>query len=128
MNILKRLLGAGKTPREVDGAWQVPVIQEIAVAMIHQIPEEWTSAKLLLEPTEQGLGRGMRHSAITPQSGDGFALQDSHFVMPDMAVMAATRKLELGWVERKATFKRAAITATRDDSGGWGIQSEYEHP
>ncbi|MEO7719354.1 MAG: hypothetical protein ABIY70_24395 [Capsulimonas sp.] len=40
MNILKRLLGAGKTPREVDGAWQIPVIQEIAVAMIHQIPEE----------------------------------------------------------------------------------------
>lgn len=44
-----------------------------------------------------------------------------------MDVLAATRQLELGFVARNWTFKRAIISAKRDSEGGWDIRSDYEH-
>lgn len=111
---------------ENDVAWQTPIVQEIALAMLRQIPDDWDSAVLVLEVNERGLGGGLTHSAITPQQAQDFALPGSAFVTPNAEVLAATRKLELGWVERKGTFLRAIISAVRDESG-WGIQSDYEH-
>ena len=124
MGFLQKLFGKREVP--VDNQWQTPIVQEICIAMIHQIPEEWDNAILILEPTEKGIGTGLKHSAITPQGGKGFALTNGAFVTPDMEVMAATRKLELGFVERKGTFKRAIISAIRDGED-WDIKSEYEH-
>jgi len=117
----------GRRKNVVDAQWQTPIVQEICVAMIRQIPEQWDSAVLVLEPTEKGLGSGLSHSAITPQSASkDFTVQGGEFVTPNMEVMAATRKLELGWLERKSTFKRAIISATREGED-WTIKSDYEH-
>ena len=124
MSFLQGLFGKRKPAR--DGQWQVPIVQEICIAMIHQIPEDWDGAYLVLEPTERGIGSGLSHSAITPKPAKDFTLRDGQFVTPDMAVMAATRKLELGWVERKGTFKRAIISATRNGED-WDIRSDYEY-
>jgi hypothetical protein len=124
MGLLERIFG-----RRKDGAdeqWQVPIVQEICVAMLRLVPQDWKSAYLVLEVTDSGLGSGLSHSAITRQrSADGM-LRSGEFVTPDMEVMAATRKLELGWLERKKTFKRAIISAT-DNGDGWEIRSDYEH-
>jgi len=124
MSLLKKIFGKHEAVR--DEQWQVPIVQQICIAMIHQIPEHWDSAVLMLEPTEKGIGTGLSHSAIMPRPSRDFAIRDSEFVTPDMDVMAATRQLELGWVERKGTFKRAIISATRDGED-WDIKSEYEH-
>lgn len=110
-----------------DTQWQVPLVQEICVAMIRLVPQDWNSVALVLEVTERGLGSGLSHSAITPTPVADFHLQDPHFVTPDAQVIAATRQLELAWVEHRGTFKRAIIMATRDAQGGWDIRSEYEH-
>lgn len=133
MNILKRIFGASKPVASAsqsklsqDEAWQIALAQEISIAMLRQIPEDWTSAQLVLEPTENGLGTGMRHSAITPQGADGFRLKDAQFATPNMEVMAATRKLELAWVKRGSTFKRVTITAV-SDGDDWQIKSECEY-
>lgn len=124
IGLLQRIFGRREAVK--DEQWQVPIVQEICIAMIRQIPEHWNSAVLVLEPTEKGIGTGLSHSAVTPQASKDFALRDGEFVTPDMAVMAATRQLELGWVERKGTFKRAIISAIRDGED-WDIKSEYEH-
>ena len=124
MRFLKKLFGKRETA--LDDQWQFPVVQEICIAMIHQIPEDWNSAFLVLEPTENGIGTGLRHSAITAEAGPDFKLRDGNFVTPDMEVMAATRKFELGWVERKTTFKRAIISAIRDGED-WEIKSGFEY-
>ena len=124
MGFLQKLFGKREAP--VDNQWQMPIVQEICIAIIHQIPEDWSSATLILEPTEKGIGTGLKHSAITPQGSRDFALTNGVFVTPDMEVMAATRKLELGFVERKGTFKRAIISAIQDGEN-WDIKSEYEY-
>ena len=124
MGFLQKIFGRREAVR--DDQWQIPIVQEICAAMIHQIPQHWDSAVLVLAPTEKGIGTGLSHSAITPQASKNFALRDGEFVTPDMEVMAATRQLELGWVERKSTFKRAIISAIRDGED-WDIKSEYEH-
>ncbi len=94
--------------------------------MIHQIPESWDSAVLVLAPTEEGIGTGFSHSAIAPRAAEDFALRDGEFVTPDMEVMAATRQLELSFVEHKGIFKKAIISAIRDGED-WEVKSEYEH-
>lgn len=111
----------------VDTQWQVPIVQEICVAMIRIAPEDWKSVALVLEVTDKGLGSGLSHSAITPTPVTDLGVRDEKFVTPNADVMAATRKLELAWVERRSTFKRAIITAAEDGSGGWDIRSDYEH-
>ena len=124
MSFLQKVFGKRKTA--TNDEWQVPIVQQICIDMIHQIPENWNSAVLILEPTEKGIGTGLSHSAITPRASRDFALSDGEFVSPNMEVLATTRLLELGWVERKGTFKRAIISATRDGED-WDIKSEYEH-
>ena len=124
MGLLDRLFGRRKD--EAGDQWQVEAVQEICIAMIRQIPEDWKSAYLTLEVTERGLGSGLSHSAITRRLRRDGLLRDAEFVTPDGAVMAATRKLELGWVERGKTFRRVIISAT-DDGDGWQIRSDYEH-
>ena len=124
MSLLQKIFGKRKDVQ--DQQWQVPFVQQICIAMIHQIPENWNSAVLVLEPTEKGIGTGLTHSAIMPRASKDFALRDGEFVTPDGEVMAATRQLELGFVERKGTFKKAIISATRDGED-WEVKSEYEH-
>jgi len=126
VSLLQRIFGKQKQSA-VDKQWEVSTVQEIGIAMIRQMPEHWDSAVLVLEPTEKGLGTGLSHSAITPQrAGKDFTLQNGAFITPGMEVMAATRKLELGWLERKGTFKRAIISAARDGED-WIVKSEYEY-
>lgn len=125
MGFFQRLFGRRRSTPP-DPQWQVPVVNEIIVAMIRLVPEEWESVYLVLEVTDKGIGSGLAHSAITRKLSKDSALRDGDFVMPDMDVMAATRKLELGWVERQSSFKRAIISAVRDEAG-WAIRSEYEH-
>lgn len=124
MSLLQKIFGKRKDIQ--DQQWQVPIVQQICIAMIHQIPETWDSAFLVLEPTEKGIGTGLSHSAITPCGNKDLALRDGVFVTPNMEVMAATRQLELGFVERKSTFKKAIISAIRDGED-WEVKSEYEH-
>ncbi len=124
MSLFRRLLRGRK--QQDDAQWQTPNVQEICIAMIRLIPDTWDSAALVLEVPEKGMGTGLSHSPITPQPLKDFAVRGPDFVMPDNEVFAATRKLELGWMERKGTFKRAIITARKDEEG-WQIQSEYEH-
>lgn len=124
MTFLKRLFarcGSG------DDQWQISIIQEVCLAMIRQVPDDWTSVSIVLEVAENGLGAGLLHSAITPEPVKNGMLGDTRFVTPEMDVFNATRKLEMGWLERKKTFKRAIITARKDEGGGWDIRSEYEH-
>ncbi len=125
MGLLERLFGRRKD--SADEQWQVPIVQEICVAMLQLVPEGWESAYLVLEVPAEGLGKGLSHSAITRDrpAPDG-RVRAGEFVTPDMAVMAATRKLELGWLERQKTFKRVIISAT-DAGDGWQIRSDYEH-
>ena len=46
-------------------------------------------------------------------------------LLPDKDVFAATRTLELEWLERKKAFKHA-ITTARRETEGWEMRSEYE--
>ncbi len=124
MSLVQKIFGKRKDVQ--DERWQVAIVQQICIAMIHQIPENWDKAVLVLEPTEKGVGAGLSHSAITPRAVEDFALGDGEFVTPNMEVMAATRQLELGFVERKGTFKKAIISAIRDGED-WDVKSEYEH-
>lgn len=129
MNFLKSLFGVKKEPAKQstdDDTWQTLAVKEICISMIRQIPQEWDSAFLLLEPTEKSIGSGLTHSAITRLRPADFAIPSTDFVMPDADVFAATRVLELGWKARHSTFQRAIIMATRDGES-WNIQSEYEH-
>ena len=127
MSFLNRIFGKSERENLVDLDWQVPAVQEICIAMIQQVPESWDKVSLVLETPEHGLGKGLIHSAITPEPSTDMVLRSVDFVTPNEAVLLATRKFELGWVERKATFKRAVITAAKDSEGGWEIRSDYEH-
>lgn len=109
----------GKRQNNANGQWQTPVVQEICIALIHIIPATWNSVVLTLEVPEHGLGKGLAHSISSPEG-------HKDVVTPTMEVFAATRKLELGWVERKSTFKKAIISAQRTGED-WSIKSDYEH-
>lgn len=130
MGLFGRLFG--KRNNIAGEQWQLPFVQEICIAIIQQIPEDWNSAFLVLEVPEHGLGRGLAHSAIMETRAADFALTDGEFVTPDMAVMTATRQFELAWVERLKTFKqavvfrRAILSATRDGED-WVVKSDYEY-
>ena len=116
MGLLNRLFGK---QREDDAQWQVPVIQEICATVIRIIPASWNSVTLTLVVPPHGLGKGLSHSISSPEG-------HKEVVMPTMEVFAATRKLELGWIERKSTFKRAIVSAERMGED-WSIKSDYEH-
>jgi hypothetical protein len=122
MGLWERLLGRR---RAADDQWQVPIIQEICIAMLRLVPKDWKSAYLVLKVAEGGLGGGLSHSAITRNASVDGLLRDTEFVSPDMEVFAATRKLELGWLERDKKFKRVIISAI-DDGNGWEIRSDYD--
>jgi len=109
----------GKRPDEADAEWQTPVVQEICITLIHLIPPHWNSVALTLGVPEHGLGNGLSHAISSPEG-------HKDVVMPTMEVFAATRKLELGWAERKSTLKKAIISAQRNGED-WAIKSEYEH-
>ncbi len=124
-----RLLGKifGRRPQGTEIEWQTPIVQEICLAMIRQIPDDWNNAALVLRPTEHGLGSGLFHSAISRQHPDhDFTLQDEHFVTPNLEVMAGTRKLELAWLQRKVTFRKAILRVFREGEK-WIVESEYEY-
>jgi len=116
MGLLNRLFGKQGNN---DAQWQVPIVQEICATLIRIIPPNWNSVALILDVPPHGLGKGLSHSISSPEG-------HKDVVMPTMEVFAATRKLELGWVERKSTFKRATISAQRMGED-WSIKSEYEH-
>src|SRR5262249_27250064 len=105
--------------KNADTAWQTPLVAEICILLVRSIPPHWNRVALILEAPEQGIGNGLSHSISSPEG-------HKDIVMPSMEVLAATRKLELGWVERKSTFKRAIISAQRVGEN-WSIKSEYEH-
>ena len=109
----------GKRQNDADAQWQTPVVEEICITLINIIPPHWNSVALTLDVSEGGLGSGLIHSISNPEG-------HKDVVLPRMEVLAATRKLELGWVERKGTFKKAIISAKRDGED-WDIKSEYEH-
>jgi hypothetical protein len=111
--------------RESGDQWQTPIVQEICIAMLQLVPKEWKSAYLVLDVSDDGLGNGLVHSAITPQLSEDGAVHDAAFVLPDMAVMAATRNLELGLMERRKTFKRVIISAVADGED-WQVRSDYD--
>jgi|SRR5215471_4252690 len=117
MGFLDKLFG--KRQDDPDALWQTPVVQEICITLIRLIPPHWNSVVLTLGVTEQGLGQGLSHTISSPEG-------HKEVVVPRMEVLVATRKLELGWVERKCTFKKAIISAQRDGED-WNIKSEYEH-
>jgi hypothetical protein len=117
MGLFDKLFGKGQAA--ADAEWQQPVIQEICITLIDIIPPHWNSVALTLGVPEQGLGEGLSHSIASPED-------HKDVVTPTMEVFAATRKLELGWVERKSTFKKAIISAQRNGED-WAIKSEYEH-
>jgi hypothetical protein len=117
MGFLDKLLG--KRQNNSQPEWQAPVVQEICIMLIRIIPPHWTAVVLALDVPEHGIGKGLTHSIRSPEG-------HKDVVMPTMEVFAATRKLELGWVERKSTFKRAIITAERNGED-WNIKSDYEH-
>jgi len=127
VGLFDRLFGKTKRDNPADASWQVPLVQQVCIAMIRSIPDEWDTVYLVLEPTEKGIGTGLSHSAITRTLAADFKLHDTDFVTPNMDVLAATRQLELGFVSRNWTFKRAIISAKQDSEGGWDIRSDYEH-
>ena len=108
-----------KRQGDADAQWQTPVVQEICITLIGTIPPHWNSVALTLGVPEHGLGQGLSHSISSPEG-------HKDMVMPTAEVLAATRKLELGWLERKSTFKKAIISAQRAGED-WSIKSEYEH-
>lgn len=108
----------GRQRQVTDAQRQVPVIQEVCVTLIRLLPPHWNAVALSLDVPDHGLGKGLTHSIKSPEG-------HRDVVMPTMEVFAATRKLELGWVERKGTFKRAIISAQRDGED-WKIKSDYE--
>jgi len=117
MGLFDRLFG--KRKEDADALWQQPVIQELCITLIRIIPPHWKSVALTLDVPEYGLGQGLSHSISSPES-------HKDVVIPTMEVFAVTRKLELRWVERKSTFKKAIISAQRNGED-WVIKSEYEH-
>ena len=122
MGLWERLAGRR---RPADDQWQAPIVQEICIAMLRLVPKDWKSAYLVLKVAEEGLGGGLSHSAISRNASEHGVLRDAEFVSPDMEVFTATRKLELGWMERGKTFKRVIISAI-DDDNGWEIRSDYD--
>jgi hypothetical protein len=117
MGLLDKLFG--KTKQNSHAEWQVPIVQEICITLIRIIPPHWNSVALVLDVPEHGLGKGLSHSIKSPEG-------HNDVVMPTMEVFAAARKFELGWVERRSTFKRAIISAQRNGED-WSINSDYEH-
>jgi hypothetical protein len=130
LGIFDRLLGKVRQKQadksEFDDLWHQPIGQEIAIAVLRQIPDDWQSAYLLLEPTEKGFGTGLTHSAITRERSADLSVRDGEFVLPGMEVMAATRKLELGAIEHHMEFRRFLLSA-RFDGAQWGINTEFEY-
>lgn len=117
MGLLDKLF---RKPKQVrDAQWQVPAVQEICITLIRIIPRHWNAVALILDVPEYGMGKGLTHSIKSPEG-------HKDVVTPTMEVFAATRKFELGWIERKSTFKRAIISAQRDGED-WSIKSDYEH-
>jgi hypothetical protein len=117
MGFLDKLFG--KRQGDADAQWQTPVVQEICITLIRIIPPHWNSVALTLGVPEHGLGQGLSHSISSPEG-------HNDVVMPTPEVFAASRKLELGWVERKSTFKKAVVSAQRNGED-WAIKSEYEY-
>lgn len=109
----------GRQNQNANAEWQVPVVQEICITLVRIIPPHWNAVALYLEVPEHGIGKGLAHTIKSPEG-------HKDVVTPGMEVFSATRKLELGWVERKKTFKRAIISAQRSGED-WSIKSEYEH-
>jgi hypothetical protein len=100
LGIFDRFFGKSKQKQAeqyvYEDSWHPFFTQEIAIAMLRQIPEGWDSAYLVLEPTDKGFGTGLSHSAIMRKLSPDLALRDGDFVTPGMELMAATRKFELG--------------------------------
>ena len=117
MGLLDKLFG--KPKKVTDAQWQVPAVQEICVTLVRIIPPHWNAVALTLDVPDHGIGKGLSHSIKSPEG-------HKDVVMPTMEVFEATRKFELGWIERKGTFKRAIISAQRDGED-WSLKSDYEH-
>ncbi len=117
MGFFSKLFGVRRS--DDDNRWQTPIVQEICANLIRIMPPHWNSVVLTLEVPEHGPGSGLTHVISSPE-GHG------EVVMPTMDVFAATRKLELGWVERRGSYKKAIISAERDGLD-WIVKSEYEH-
>jgi hypothetical protein len=130
LGIFDRFFGKSKQKQAeqyvYEDSWHPFFTQEIAIAMLRQIPEGWDSAYLVLEPTDKGFGTGLSHSAIMRKFSPDLALRDGDFVTPGMELMATTRKFELGAIERHAEFKRFILSAQYDGKQ-WGINTEFEY-
>jgi hypothetical protein len=102
-----------------DSAGQMPGVQGICAALFPLLPPHWNAVTLTLSVPAHGLGQGLAHSISSPEGHPGV-------VTPTPELCAAIQKLELVWLEHKATFKRVIVSAQRTGKD-WNVQSEYEY-
>ena len=99
--------------------WQGPILTNLWGAVIGVLPAHWEAAELELAATDRGFGAGLSHSISGPPGSRGLAV-------PDDAVFEASRRLELGFVERGLAFRRA-VARVAHNGEAWDCNVQYEY-
>ena len=104
---------------------QSQIYAQLAGAVLDSIPEDWDEAELILGPSTAVDGaETMMHELSNPLLTTGL-----RSVVPDDAVYAWTRQLELLFREFGSAWSKATFRVTWDEPADqWRFVMEYEYP
>ena len=102
-----------------DANWHEPLLKDVLVTFIRNVPPTWTAAVLTLKAPEHGLGTGVSHSITSPEGRRDVAF-------PSDELMLATRKFELGSVEHKLDWKKVVVTVEKDGEN-WKSNIDFDY-
>jgi hypothetical protein len=102
-----------------DANWHEPLLKDVLVKFIRNVPPTWNAAVLTLKAPAHGLGTGVSHSIISPEGRRDVA-------SPSGELMLATREFELGSVEHKLDWKKVVVTVERAGES-WKSNIDFDY-
>lgn len=102
-----------------DPDWHEPLLREVLVSFIRNVPPSWKAARLTLKAPEHGLGTGVSHSIVSPE-------RHRDVVSPSDDLMHATRTFELGSVKHKLQWKKVVVDVEKDGEN-WKSKIDFDY-
>ena len=113
MGFLSRLFGRR------DHNWHEPLLRDVLVTFIRNVPPAWNAATLTLAAPEDGLGSGVSHTIVSPEGR-------RDVVLPSDELMLATRKFELASVEHQMLWKKVVVGVEKEGED-WKSKIDFDY-